>query len=132
MKYAAADSVISTLARESLPDKSAIVIVRKSLGVIVISYDRDIRDKASRDVVEALQYDKEIDTSSMQYLCFKCPDMVESWCTYLKSDYTVSLVTYTHSPVVKKTLSAMSYTIRKILEEAYDNDDLTNWWKDGV
>ena len=132
MKYTAADLVISTLARESLPDKSAIVIVRKSLGVMVISYDRDIRDKVSRDVVEALQYDKEIDTSSMQYLCFKCLDMVESWCTYLKSDYAVSLVTYTHSPAVKKTLSGMAYTIRKILEEAYDNDDLSNWCKDGV
>ena len=132
MKYAAADTVISTLARESLPEKSAIVIVRKSLGVMVISYDRDIRDKVSRDAVEALQYDKDIDTSSMQYLCFKCPDMVESWCVYLTSDYAVSLVTYTHSPVVKKTLSEMSYTIREILEEAYGNDELSKWYKNSM
>ena len=124
MKYAAADSVIITLAREFLPDKSAIVIVRKSLGVMVISYDRDIRDKASRDVVEALQYDKEIDTSSMQYLCFKCPDMVESWCAYGNSDYAVSLVTYSHSPLVNRRMAELAYQIRKILINTYDTDDL--------
>nr|DAK71695.1 MAG TPA: hypothetical protein [Caudoviricetes sp.] len=124
MNYGVADSVIIAVAQGLLPDNSAIVIVKKAHGVLVITPDAYISDKVSREVVEALQYDGEIDTSSIQYLCFKCPDMVESWCAYVNSDYAVSLVTYSHSPLVKRRMAELAYQIRKILINTYDIDDL--------
>lgn len=128
MNYSAADSVIIAVAHDLLPDDSAIVIVKRTHGVVVITPDIELSDKVSQDVVDAIEYDGEIDTDSIQYLCFKCPGMVESWCAYVNSDYAVSLVTYTHSPLVKRRLSYVSYKLGQLLEEAYGNNTRFEEW----
>lgn len=132
MTYGVADSVIIAIARELLPDNSAIVIVKRTHGILVVTPDAELSDKVSREVVEALQYDGEIDTRVMQYLCFTCPDMVESWCAYVNSDYAVSLVTYSHSPLVKRRMAELAYQIRNILINTYDTDDLLKDFCNGL
>lgn len=128
MNYSAADSVIIAVAQELLPDDSAIVIAKRTHGVLVITPDIELRDKVSQDVVDAIEYDGEIDTDSVQYLCFKCSGMVDSWCAYVNSDYAVSLVTYTHSPLVKRRLSYIAYDLGRLLEAAYGNNTRFEEW----